>query len=169
MTAPRDPHLRPDAGRHRAPIIPKPPRRFRKRHVAVVAAAMVGMAWLPAELADVAIAPPEAVAAEERPGNDTAVIHRTPAKAPRTAVERRTGPAEGHRPSEPPTPTAEPVSAAPTTATVTTTPTPVAEPPMTTTAAAPTTAASLPPKQSQTPPTTPAPRPTWPPNCGGGT
>lgn len=182
MSRDGNPWLAPAPGRHRAPVTPKRPLelQLRRRHLAVVAAAMVAMAWLPAELADTVVpqilTPPTAVAAEEpAPASPTSVI-----PAPQTAVQPRTG-----VPGSPSTPEPAATVSAPATAVVvaepttqpavppapvvtTTAPSPPPAPPSTQPATQPT---AQPPVRATPKPTTPRPEPTrlWPPYCGSPT
>lgn len=181
MSRDGNPWAQPAPGRHRAPVTPKRPLelQIRKRHLAVVVAAMVAMAWLPAELADTVVphllAPPAAVAAEEpAPPNPTGVIQPVATgvvQPARTAAESL----PAVLPSVGSTATPEPAQ----TVSGLVTATPVAAPPVAPVVT--TTAPSAPPAPPSTQPatqpaaqppvhTTPTPRPepsrAWPPNCG---
>lgn len=179
MSRDGNPWAQPAPGRHRAPVTPKPPLelQIQKRHLAVVVAAMLAMAWLPAELADTVVphllAPPAASAAEEpAPVNPTSVI-----PAPQTAVQPRTG-----VPGSPSTPEPAATVSAPNTAVVAVEPTP--KPAVPPAPVVVTTAPNAPPPPPSTQPatqpaaqppvhTTPTPRPeptrVWPPYCGAQT
>lgn len=179
MSRDGNPWAQPAPGRHRAPVTPKRPLelQIRKRHLAVVVAAMVAMAWLPAELADTVVphllAPPAAVAAEEpAPPNPTGVIQPVASgvvQPARTAAESLPAvlPSVGST-ATPDTaqtvsgPITTPVPTAPTVAPVVTTTAPNAPPPP------PSTQPATPPPAPTAPKPTPAPQPTrtWPPYCG---
>lgn len=166
MTNPWKP---PKPGRHRAPVIDVEPveLHIRRRHVAVVALAIVAFGWLPAELADSGaptllapmLAPPAAQAAENPPPpNPTDVIQPVTdgvVRTARTAAESLPAVLPSPSTPEPPASVETPSGPVPTLA-----PAPV----VTTTAPAPAPATTT---QPAPPPTTqPVPTRAWPPNCG---
>lgn len=180
MSRDGNPWAQPAPGRHRAPATPKPPLelQIQKRHLVVVVAAMVAMAWLPAELADTVVphllAPPAAVAAEEpAPPNPTGVIQpvatgvvqpaRTAAESLPAVVPSAVStalPEPAQTVSGPPIATSVPT--APAVVPVATTTAPSAPP------APPATQPAAQPPAPTTPKPTPASQPTrtWPPYCG---